>query len=513
MLDGTSTTFHFVNKEGVPAQIEDRKKVKELVHKLLPNFRRKIDKELEDKKQILSENPNLFQLYKDLVPSEIISSEEFWNIYGKEYSKTDKKQEVAVSGSFLAEIKPVADGCNGLKYNLSSDMIECIFKTYPMVKKKYLENVPITMSETDFWIKFFQSHYFHKDRIVSGFKDIFSDCDKVDDLALQLAIRKNLGDPLLDLTRFGDNCIDEDFCSSSYSNLRTDENSGNVVNQSIVKRFNHHSFQVLKTLSDNSNSEHEILFKQGILKSLSYESQRKKHKKKDISVDKICSEQVLTETEMEKEKLMKSKKIMEKIHYDDLAGDAAEVGQASATNKIDLDKLERYLFGAKPASNGHESNNGHDLTSVEESMKEITGLWGLRTPHKSIINASNAVNALGELSPGGLLMQGFQDNNLSHFVSQDIEKEVRYLYVAGRELLKPFWSSFPATTKESEEKVTRAHDCLQRFYRVKVKPMEERLTREFAPLGNQLLKHLNLMIQKAFEKFNSLQKLNKNKKK
>lgn len=47
--DGNSTTFHFVNKNGVSAQIADRDKVKELLQQLLPNFKRKVDKELEEK--------------------------------------------------------------------------------------------------------------------------------------------------------------------------------------------------------------------------------------------------------------------------------------------------------------------------------------------------------------------------------------------------------------------------------------------------------------------------------
>ena len=71
--------------------------------------------------------------------------------------------KVGVAGSFLAEIKPQADGANGLKYNLTPDIIESIFKTYPAVKKKHTENVPTgKLSEQEFWTKFFQSHYFHR---------------------------------------------------------------------------------------------------------------------------------------------------------------------------------------------------------------------------------------------------------------------------------------------------------------------------------------------------------------
>lgn len=67
-----------------------------------------------------------------------------------------------VSGAFLADIKPQTDGCNGLKYNITPDIIECIFKTYPAVKKKYFDNVPSKLTESQFWTKFFQSHYFHR---------------------------------------------------------------------------------------------------------------------------------------------------------------------------------------------------------------------------------------------------------------------------------------------------------------------------------------------------------------
>lgn len=67
MHDGSSTTFHFVNPNGSQTQIKDRDEVKELLQQLLPKFKRKVNKELEEKNRMLRENPGLLQLYKDLV--------------------------------------------------------------------------------------------------------------------------------------------------------------------------------------------------------------------------------------------------------------------------------------------------------------------------------------------------------------------------------------------------------------------------------------------------------------
>lgn len=47
--DGSSSTFHFVNREGTQAQLSDRERVKDRLFQLLPNFRKKVNKELEEK--------------------------------------------------------------------------------------------------------------------------------------------------------------------------------------------------------------------------------------------------------------------------------------------------------------------------------------------------------------------------------------------------------------------------------------------------------------------------------
>ena len=108
--DGNSSTFHFVNKNGQQAQIEDRDKVKELILQILPNFKRKVDKELEDKNKLLTENPKLLQMYKDLVISQVVTSEEFWKIHSKELNlkSLSTKQDIGVSVAFLGEYKKIS---------------------------------------------------------------------------------------------------------------------------------------------------------------------------------------------------------------------------------------------------------------------------------------------------------------------------------------------------------------------------------------------------------------------
>uniref|UniRef100_A0A182T338 General transcription factor IIH subunit 1 n=1 Tax=Anopheles maculatus TaxID=74869 RepID=A0A182T338_9DIPT len=552
--DGNSSTFHFVNRLGPQAQMADRDKVKELLQQLLPNFRRKIDKELEEKNRILTENPSLLQLYKDLVITQVLTSEEFWARHAKDYINKEQtvKQDIGVSGAFLADIKPQTDGCNGLRYNLTADIIECIFKTYPAVKRKHSEHVPGKMTEAEFWTKFFQSHYFHRDRIVAGgTKDIFTECGKLDDQQLRQSVQENLGDPLLDIRAFEDNTLEDGFCSSATAKQQT-VNSGNIVHQSMIKRFNQHSFSVLKTCTDvktlncgigsilsatptgttdssanggapitngkdktnnnnlpadGSNNNNTVNgFSKKEKRMHDYANGIAEHKSNGTMGPPSSNGAVFVEP------TIKRARIQAKITYDDLEG---EEDERTRVKQLNLTKIERYLHGPVPAAasgtGGHDSSHSssqrsevglHDFDTTHAMILEAAnGTWSNRTPHKLLVSPAAAVSALGDLSPGGALMRGFQEQSLAQLVPPDIEKEVRNLYLSLLELLKEFWKCFPPTTPQLESEATRMHDILQRFAMVKLKPFEDRAMRELLPLGSSLTQHLNQLLQSANRKY------------
>lgn len=498
MNDGNNTTFHFVNSNGMRAQVEDRDMVKDLLQKLLPNFKPKVDKEMEEKERILTENPHLLQMYKDLVVTKVLTSDEFWSTHAKQYTQklNAQKQDIGVSAAFLADIKPQADGCNGLKYNLTKDVIECIFKTYPAVKRKHSEHVPTKLSESEFWTKFFQSHYFHRDRIMAGTKDLFTECGKIDDQLLKKAVAESAGDVLLDLRSFVDNSLDEGY-GGAPSDING-VNSGHIVHQNMIKRFNQHSTMVLNTClrsnesTTNGNSE----------PSTSNGTGEKNGQKSQDVVDAVINSSGPQ---------AKRARVVEKLRYDDLGSavdeNSKENGNSNnqtATTELSLLKIERYLHG--PIPDIHTNDNNVELNSMDATQCHILksiDVWSTRTPQKLLINPKAAVNALGELSPGGSLMRGFQEQTLSQMVPPSIESELRHLYLALSELLRHFWHSFPPTTPELEEKAIRMHEALQRFASLKLAPFEAKVMQEVSPIGASITQHLNQLLRTAVQRFNT----------
>uniref|UniRef100_A0A667ZNE6 General transcription factor IIH subunit 1 n=1 Tax=Myripristis murdjan TaxID=586833 RepID=A0A667ZNE6_9TELE len=423
---GESTTFHFANESSA---LKDREAAKELLQQLLPKFKKKANKELEEKNRMLQEDPVLFQLYKDLVVSQVISAEEFWanrlSINNTDHSLSNNKQEVGISAAFLADIRPQTDGCNGLRYNLTADIIESIFRTYPTVKQKYGENVPHNLTEKEFWTRFFQSHYFHRDRINTGTQDIFSECAKQDEKGLKSMVVQGVKNPMVDLLSLEDKTLDEGYGvstapSTSNSNKTVKENS----NSAIIKRFNHHSAMVLaagsrkgETSSTDGNSRDSDFFQPPV----------------------------------------KKVKLQESIEYEDLQRE-----NGPKTVALNLKKSDRYAHGPVPLQSQQYTTSQDIINSVNCIRHEMANYKPNLT---QVLSNSTASSAIAALSPGGVLMQAGAQQAINQMVPSEVQGELKHLYTAAGELLRHFWSCFPVNTPFLEEKLTgHLEEMLQMAY-------------------------------------------------
>lgn len=471
---GESTTFHFSNESSA---LRDREAAKELLQQLLPKFKKKANKELEEKNRMLQEDPLLFQLYKDLVVSQVISADEFWanrlgDLNNKDGALNNNKQEVGISGAFLADIRPQTDGCNGLRYNLTADIIESIFRTYPAVKQKYNENVPHDMTEKEFWTRFFQSHYFHRDRINTGTQDIFSECAKQDEKGLKSMVVQGVKNPLVDILALDDKTLDEGYgvCtplpSTSSSNKTVKESS----NAAIVKRFNHHSAMVLAAGSRKGETQTDQ-----VSETSSTDGNSRDSDFFQPSVKKV--------------------KLQEAIDYEDL-----QHGNGPKTVALKLKKSDRYAHGPVPLQSQHYTTS-QDIISSHNCVRQE--MLGYEPKLSEVLSSAAATSAIAELSAGGALMRPATQQAVNQMVPNDVQGELKHLYAAAGELLRHFWSCFPVNTPFLEEKVVKMKSNLERFQMTKLCPFKEKIQRQY--LSTNLTGHLEEMLQTAYNKFHAWQ--------
>lgn len=490
MHDGSAKTFHFTNPKGRDAGVRDRDSVKELLQQLLPKFRSKISSELEEKNRLLQESPELFQLYKDLVVSGVVTAEEFWESRADQLSNKGKqegsKQAVGVSAAFLADIKPQTDGCNGLKYNLTADVIESIFRTYPMVRKKHAENVPHEMSESEFWTRFFQSHYFHRDRTVISSKDVFSDCAKNDDREIKDEVTRKVNDPLLDMLKMTDSNSGDGFGGVSDERRLTT----NQTNLTMIRRFNHHSTMVLKACERNKTPQETTAETSGTSDNNSKRTNGAvSHTVTNGDTDASCSSDLFIAPSA------KRARIKEKLEYEDLEGKT----QSKNVN-LRLHKTDGYLHGPRPVV-ASKYLTSDDAVSASHSVSQEMSDWAPEL--SNVLRGSVALGVLGELSPGGSLMYGTSHQQLHNMVATDIQDELKKQYTALQELLRHFWTCFPASSKFLEEKVCRMKSTLERFQVTKLLPLKESLKQHHYTID--LVGHLEELLSTAYAKFDSWQ--------
>mmetsp|Transcript_25370 Transcript_25370/g.59413 ORF Transcript_25370/g.59413 Transcript_25370/m.59413 type:complete len:727 (-) Transcript_25370:277-2457(-) len=113
---------------------------------------------------LLASNPSLRSQHKYLVEeSKTVTEDDFWNTHSslleEEYARISGIARAGTS-SLLQSHLQVLTG----RITLGVEEMRQIFIMYPAVHKAYEEKVPLELSDEQFWRKYLESEYFHRDR-------------------------------------------------------------------------------------------------------------------------------------------------------------------------------------------------------------------------------------------------------------------------------------------------------------------------------------------------------------
>ncbi|XP_065180330.1 general transcription factor IIH subunit 1-like [Sycon ciliatum] len=467
--DSTTNTFHFANDATATAARSERDSVKEMLVQLLAQNRAVPSKELEEKNRILQSHPAMHRLYKDLVGCKIMTPEEFWEFRLLQDSIDQSAQQSAgVSSAFLANLQPQIDGCNSVRYNLNPDTIAAIFKTYPAVKRKFQEFVPDKLSEVQFWTQFFQSQYFHRDRLgagsaAKGKADMFSECAKQDEAAQLKSHLEAVQNPLIDLTKQPAQ-VEEGYGMSS-----TTKSS---VLQPMMRRFNHQSLMILNSSSsapaETSNTTAGSAAQSSSASSTAVEPAAKR------SLVPSLRDTVILE-------------------------DLAE-GEQAKLPSLQIRDLGRFAEGPTIAPQIIQSTA--DATNTELSQADTGFRHTVAHLSSNLCQATRGEKmeeVFAQLSSGQ--WPGESTGHTSFALSDSLKEELHSHHLAVGELLRHFWSCFPVRTKQLEEKLVRMGSVLQAYRSNQLAMFQESLVHE----DGELTSHIHEMIDAGLEKYRSWQ--------
>lgn len=205
----------------------------------------------------------------------VISDQEFWRIH--ENLIKNERQRVQFSGlknNILPELLDQS-GCNKYVFRLTPDIKRNIFIQLPAVRKAYEATVPAQLQEKEFWLKFFQSTYFHRkipgstgiddfdkqNTTTSGEQmDIIEKYSRIEENEIRNTMlpRYISVDSQVDLTKEEQVIEDEAEIFGTHDDvlfpIKTDPNG------SLLRRFNRMAMNIANEVKENPHNLREVVF-------------------------------------------------------------------------------------------------------------------------------------------------------------------------------------------------------------------------------------------------------------
>ncbi|KRX87607.1 General transcription factor IIH subunit 1, partial [Trichinella pseudospiralis] len=448
----TSVIFQFCNPNGAEKQLQDRESVKELLQVQLAKLKYMPNAEIERKRKILNDDPQLYKLYEELVTTDVLKADDFWLIFASNVAKLKKEEEkeqnlqkTGISGGFLGDVAE-RDAYNEMKLNLTTEIIESIFRTYPAVKEKHKQLVPSEMTEEDFWTLFFQSHYFHRDReIAPGIKEFFADCFKIDnqDFYDQLQMHYSVVESQAVVSTPEGNAFQVELAADEDMDQRKFQNT------TLVKRLNYHSNQIIRSHESVAASDSAMTL-----------------------TPKLTDCEELTDTGVD---------TFEGVHLNVKDDSQFQTFLTEDSATFDHDDAVRWV---------NLVVQSEQYWSSSEINKATAAL---------LVNEEAAMSTLTRLSFDG--DESSSQSDLQPTIPDDLLSEVHSVHFSLSEVLRLFWRNFPPLTTEASSKLQFAVETLRKFEQNKLRPLSDRLSASESTIENDFCTTLFTCLHAAYSKY------------
>ena len=204
--------------------------------------------EIKLRGSLLAKNKDLLKLHKELVFSNVLSEEEFWEDR-RGLLRTQEmilKQKKGASSALVSDdLKPSAMSTSDVKYVLTPTIIQTIFEQHPILKKAFAELVSSQepkLTEREFWIEYFKSNFFNDPKSTSTGSTLLDPYYQETILASESL--QTLEESNVKVSGQCDINRSEEDHSTDY--LRYYSTEGNESNWNALRQFNKHSLRVLQ---------------------------------------------------------------------------------------------------------------------------------------------------------------------------------------------------------------------------------------------------------------------------
>lgn len=227
--------------------------------------------EIKLRGSLLAKNKELLKLHKELVFSNILTEEEFWEDRRGLLRAQEMilKQKKGITSSLVSdELKPAVTGNSDVKYVLTPAIIKTIFDQHPILKKAFndlVQSETKILTEREFWLEYFKSNFFNESKtsattatstsIGSSHLDSYYQETSIADATSEESNIKVSGQ--CDITRSEEDHV------SDYSRYER-EATANGTAWNSLRQFNKHSLRVLQALKSNNqeiggSKEHDYI--------------------------------------------------------------------------------------------------------------------------------------------------------------------------------------------------------------------------------------------------------------